>query len=90
MDEPCSSLDLISTERVEKLIQELKEEYTIIIVTDNMQQASRVSDFTDFLNAEESDKGNRFGYLVEYDETARVFGNPQAQATKEYLSGKFG
>ncbi|MBD6617152.1 phosphate ABC transporter ATP-binding protein [Komarekiella sp. 'clone 1'] len=90
MDEPCSSLDPISTERVEELIQELKEEYTIIIVTHNMQQASRVSDFTAFFNAEESDKGNRFGYLVEYDETGRVFGNPQAQATKEYLSGKFG
>lgn len=90
MDEPCSSLDPISTGRVEELIRELKEEYTIIIVTHNMQQASRVSDFTAFFNAEESDKGNRFGYLVEYDETGKVFGNPQAQATKEYLSGKFG
>jgi phosphate transport system ATP-binding protein len=90
MDEPCSSLDPISTGRVEELIKELKEEYTIIIVTHNMQQASRVSDFTAFFNAEESDKGNRFGYLVEYDETGRIFGNPQAQATKEYLSGKFG
>ncbi|MGI8502678.1 MAG: phosphate ABC transporter ATP-binding protein PstB [Hassallia sp.] len=90
MDEPCSSLDPISSGRVEELIRELKEEYTIIIVTHNMQQASRVSDFTAFFNAEESDKGNRFGYLVEYEETGRVFSNPQAQATKEYLSGKFG
>ncbi|MBH8554147.1 phosphate ABC transporter ATP-binding protein [Nostocaceae cyanobacterium CENA357] len=90
MDEPCSSLDPLSTQRVEELIHELKEEYTIIIVTHNMQQASRVSDYTAFFNAEESDKGNRFGYLVEYDETGKVFANPQAQATKEYLSGKFG
>ncbi len=90
MDEPCSSLDPVSTQRVEELIHELKEEYTIIIVTHNMQQASRVSDHTAFFNAEESDKGNRFGYLVEYDETGKIFDSPQAQATKEYLSGKFG
>ncbi|MEA5507845.1 phosphate ABC transporter ATP-binding protein PstB [Halotia wernerae UHCC 0503] len=90
MDEPCSSLDPVSTQRVEELIHELKEEYTIIIVTHNMQQASRVSDYTAFFNAEESDKGNRFGYLVEYEETGKIFNNPQAQATKEYVSGKFG
>ncbi len=90
MDEPCSSLDPVSTQRVEELIHELKEEYTIIIVTHNMQQASRVSDHTAFFNAEESDKGNRFGYLVEYEETGKIFDNPQAQATQEYLSGKFG
>ncbi len=90
MDEPCSSLDPLSTQRIEELIQELKEDYTIIIVTHNMQQASRVSDFTAFFNAEESDKGKRFGYLVEYDATEKMFANPQAKETQAYLSGKFG
>ncbi|MUL36399.1 phosphate ABC transporter ATP-binding protein PstB [Gloeocapsopsis dulcis] len=90
MDEPCSSLDPVSTERVEDLIHELKEDYTIIIVTHNMHQATRVSDFTAFFNAEESDDGSRFGYLVEYDRTERVFEDPQEEATQKYVSGKFG
>lgn len=90
MDEPCSSLDPISTERVEDLIRDLKEEYTIIIVTHNMQQAVRVSDLTAFFNAEAGDNGKRFGYLVEYDKTERVFEDPHEEATKNYVSGKFG
>jgi phosphate transport system ATP-binding protein len=90
MDEPCSSLDPVSTKRVEELIHELTEDYTIIIVTHNMQQATRVSDYTAFFNAEEGDNGKRFGYLVEYDRTESVFESPQAEETKEYVSGKFG
>ncbi|MES1021921.1 phosphate ABC transporter ATP-binding protein PstB [Gloeocapsa sp. BRSZ] len=90
MDEPCSSLDPVSTERVEDLIHELKEDYTIVIVTHNMSQATRISDFTAFFNAEESDDGSRFGYLVEYDRTERVFEDPQEEATQKYVSGKFG
>lgn len=90
MDEPCSSLDPISTERVEELIRELREDYTIVIVTHNMHEATRLSDFTAFFNAEEAEKGNRFGYLVEYDKTERIFQEPQEEATAKYVSGKFG
>ncbi|AKG22090.1 phosphate ABC transporter ATP-binding protein PstB [Calothrix sp. 336/3] len=90
MDEPCSALDPISTLRVEDLIHELKEQYTIIIVTHNMQQASRVSDMTAFFNVQASEKGGRTGYLVEFDRTENIFQNPQQEATKEYVSGKFG
>ncbi|MEC4815333.1 MAG: phosphate ABC transporter ATP-binding protein PstB [Scytonema sp. PMC 1069.18] len=90
MDEPCSSLDPLSTKKVEELIHELTEDYTIIIVTHNMQQATRVSDYTAFFNAEEGDNGKRFGYLVEYDRTESIFESPQAEETKEYVSGKFG
>ncbi len=89
MDEPCSALDPISTLRVEELIQQLKEQYTIIIVTHNMQQASRVADKTAFFNVKISE-GGRTGYLVEYDRTERIFQDPQQEATKEYISGKFG
>jgi len=90
MDEPCSALDPISTLRVEDLLHELKEQYTILIVTHNMQQASRVSDMTAFFNVQTSEKGDRSGYLVEYDRTERIFQDPQQEATKEYVSGKFG
>jgi phosphate transport system ATP-binding protein len=90
MDEPCSALDPISTIRIEELMQELKEQYTIIIVTHNMQQASRVSDMTAFFNAEEGKGGNRFGYLVEYEKTQNIFSNPREEATKNYVSGQFG
>ncbi len=90
MDEPCSALDPISTLRVEELIHQLKEQYTIIIVTHNMQQASRVADQTAFFNVQTSEKGGRTGYLVEYDRTENIFQNPQQEATKEYISGKFG
>lgn len=90
MDEPCSALDPISTLRVEELIQELKKEFTIVIVTHNMQQATRVSDRTAFFNAEATTKGNRVGYLVECDATSAVFNNPKEQATMDYVSGRFG
>jgi phosphate transport system ATP-binding protein len=90
MDEPCSSLDPVSTEKVEELIHNLQENYTVIIVTHNMQQASRVADFTAFFNAEEGDSGHRFGYLVEYDRTEAIFENPQEEATQKYISGRFG
>lgn len=90
MDEPCSALDPISTLRVEDLLHQLKEQYTIVIVTHNMQQASRVSDMTAFFNVQTSEKGGRTGYLVEYDRTEAIFQNPKQQATKEYVSGKFG
>jgi phosphate transport system ATP-binding protein len=90
MDEPCSALDPISTLRVEELLHELKERYTIIIVTHNMQQATRVSDMTAFYNAAATEKGGKMGYLVEYDKTESIFQNPQQQATQEYVSGRFG
>ena len=91
MDEPCSALDPISTLRIEELMNELRQEFTIIIVTHNMQQASRVADYTAFFNAEEvGDKGKRVGYLVEVAETETIFSNPQDQRTLDYVSGKFG
>ncbi|AFY35150.1 phosphate ABC transporter ATP-binding protein PstB [Calothrix sp. PCC 7507] len=90
MDEPCSALDPISTLRVEELIHELKEQYTIVIVTHNMQQAARVSDKTAFFNVKSSDKGGRTGFLVEYDATEVIFNNPQQQDTRDYVSGRFG
>ncbi|MBF2089861.1 MAG: phosphate ABC transporter ATP-binding protein [Synechococcales cyanobacterium K44_A2020_017] len=90
MDEPCSALDPISTLRIEELLHELKERYTIVIVTHNMQQASRVSDYTAFYNAEATEKGGKVGYLVEYDQTSVIFQNPAQQATKEYVTGRFG
>ena len=90
MDEPCSSLDPVSTSKVEDLIHDLKEEYTIIIVTHNMQQATRVADMTAFFNAEAGESGDRFGYLVEYDKTENIFDNPQEESTQKYVSGHFG
>ncbi len=90
MDEPCASLDPISTLKVEELINELKQNYTIVIVTHNMQQASRIADHTAFFNAKATDGGKRFGYLVEYDETQNIFQNPQEEATQMYVSGRFG
>ena len=90
MDEPASALDPISTLRIEELIQELKQQYTIVIVTHNMQQASRVSDMTAFFNVQPTEKGGRQGYLVEYDKTEVIFQTPQQQATKDYVSGRFG
>ncbi|MEB3312296.1 MAG: phosphate ABC transporter ATP-binding protein PstB [Snowella sp.] len=90
MDEPCSALDPISTLKVEELIHELKQQYTIVIVTHNMQQASRVSDMTAFFNAEATSKGSKVGYLVEYDQTGKIFQDPAQQVTKDYVSGRFG
>ena len=90
MDEPCSALDPISTVQIENLIHELKEKFTIVIVTHNMQQAARVSDKTAFFNAGASDGGSRFGYLVEYDDTRNIFSSPKQEKTQEYISGRFG
>lgn len=90
MDEPCSALDPISTLKVEDLLQELKERYTIVIVTHNMQQASRASDRTAFFNVETNPKGQRSGYIVEYDRTEVIFQSPANRATQEYVSGRFG
>lgn len=91
MDEPCSALDPISTVQVEESIHELKKNYTIVIVTHNMQQASRVSDLTAFYNAKSVDGGSgKLGYLVEYDKTEKIFQNPAEQTTQEYVSGRFG
>jgi phosphate transport system ATP-binding protein len=90
MDEPCSALDPISTLRIEELMQELKQKYTIIIVTHNMQQASRTSDYTAFYNAEATEKGGKVGYLVEYDRTEMIFQSPKQEATQAYVSGRFG
>jgi len=87
MDEPCSALDPISTLAIEDLIEELKQEYTIVIVTHNMQQASRVSDRTAFFNIAGTGKP---GKLIEYDDTATMFSKPSVQATEDYVSGKFG
>ena len=86
MDEPASALDPIATLRVEELIAELRRNYTIVIVTHNMQQASRVSDRTAFFTMGE----DRAGYLVEADDTVRIFTNPREQLTEDYISGRFG
>ncbi|MEM6839756.1 MAG: phosphate ABC transporter ATP-binding protein PstB [Cyanobacteria bacterium P01_C01_bin.120] len=90
MDEPCSALDPISTLKIEELMSSLKEKFTIVIVTHNMQQASRVSDRTAFFNAEATDAGGKVGYLVEYDDTEVIFGNPKEKYTRDYVSGRFG
>ena len=87
MDEPCSALDPISTLAIEDLINELKTEYTIVIVTHNMQQAARVSEMTGFFNIEGTGKP---GQLVEYDDTTKIFNNPSQKATEDYISGRFG
>ncbi|MBM6403116.1 phosphate ABC transporter ATP-binding protein [Phycicoccus sp. CSK15P-2] len=87
MDEPCSALDPISTLAIEDLINELKSEYTVVIVTHNMQQAARVSDRTGFFNLEATGMP---GELVEMDETAKIFSNPSKPATEDYISGRFG
>jgi phosphate transport system ATP-binding protein len=90
MDEPCSALDPISTLKIEELMMELREKYTIVIVTHNMQQASRVSDKTAFFNAEATQSGGKVGYLVEYDDTKVIFGNPKEKVTCDYVAGRFG
>jgi phosphate transport system ATP-binding protein len=91
MDEPCSALDPISTGKIEDLMIELKQEFSIVIVTHNMQQAARVSDRTAFLMVElDADEDNRWGRLVEYDETEKIFTNPTDQRTEDYVSGKVG
>ena len=91
MDEPASALDPISTTRIEDLIHELKREYTIAIVTHNMQQAARVADMTAFFSVELSEDGRRrSGILVEYDLTTRIFTNPSDSRTEDYVTGRFG
>ncbi len=86
MDEPASALDPISTLKIEDLIWELKENFTILIVTHNMQQAARASDYTAFFNMDE----DRAGYLVEFGETSKVFTFPEKKITEDYISGRFG
>jgi phosphate transport system ATP-binding protein len=91
MDEPCSALDPISTGRIEDLMLDLKEEYSIVIVTHNMQQAARVSDMTAFLIVElDAEEDNRWGRIVEYDDTEKIFTTPSDQRTEDYVSGKVG
>ena len=91
MDEPCSALDPIATSRIEDLMLELKDDYTIIIVTHNMQQAARVSDRTAFFTARPDETtGNRTGVLVEADVTSRIFSAPRDQRTADYVAGRFG
>jgi phosphate transport system ATP-binding protein len=86
MDEPASALDPVATLRIEQLMAELRSNYTIVIVTHNMQQASRISDYTAFFTM----GTDRAGYLVEMDETVQIFTNPRDQLTEDYVSGRFG
>jgi phosphate transport system ATP-binding protein len=91
MDEPASALDPVATVRIEDLMQELKEEYSIIIVTHNMQQAARVSDKAAFLYTEVDEAtSDRWGILVEYGDTGQIFTNPRDKRTEDYVSGRFG
>jgi phosphate transport system ATP-binding protein len=88
MDEPASALDPVATLKIEDLMQDLKENYTIVIVTHNMQQAARVSDFTAFLMIDSPE--TRTGILVEFDETTQIFTNPTNKQTEDYVTGRFG
>jgi phosphate transport system ATP-binding protein len=90
MDEPCSALDPISTGRIEDLMMELKNDYSIVIVTHNMQQAARVSDRTAFLIVQLDEDEARQGRMIEYDETEKIFTNPSDKRTEDYVSGKVG
>ncbi|MBN1285383.1 MAG: phosphate ABC transporter ATP-binding protein [Anaerolineae bacterium] len=93
MDEPCSALDPIATQRIEELMRELAHHYTIVIVTHNMQQAERTSDYTAFINVRKAEAGNqeiRWGELVEYEPTAVLFEDPKQKETQDYITGKFG
>jgi phosphate transport system ATP-binding protein len=91
MDEPCSALDPIATARIEDLMQELKADYTILIVTHNMQQAARVSDRTAFFTTEVNpDSDTRTGCLVEYAPTNKIFSAPEDERTENYVTGRFG
>jgi phosphate transport system ATP-binding protein len=81
MDEPCSALDPIATAKIEKLIDTLKQDYTVIIVTHNMQQAARVSDYTGFMY---------LGKLIEFGQTKQIFENPREDLTENYITGRFG
>jgi len=91
MDEPCSALDPIATARIEELMRSLRDRFTIVIVTHNMQQAARVSDRTAFFTAElDAESDRRTGVLVEYDQTAKIFSNPTDERTENYITGRFG
>jgi phosphate transport system ATP-binding protein len=90
MDEPCSALDPIATSRIEDLMVELKRDFTIVIVTHNMQQAARVSDMTAFFTTDVSDDSSRVGRLVEFDRTQTIFTSPSDQRTEGYITGRFG
>ena len=91
MDEPCSALDPIATGRIEDLMQEIKSEYTIVIVTHNMQQAARVSDQTAFFTVEVAgERDTRTGVLVEFADTQQIFSNPADERTENYVTGRFG
>jgi phosphate transport system ATP-binding protein len=88
MDEPASALDPIATLKIEELMQELKKQYTIVIVTHNMQQAARASDFTAMMML--TDRAARSGTVIEFDETTRIFTNPKDKRTEDYVTGRFG
>ena len=90
MDEPCSALDPIATLKIEELMLTLKDEYTILIVTHNMQQAARVSDRTAFFTVDVKETGARTGRLVEFDDTGTIFTKPSQKATEDYITGRFG
>ena len=90
MDEPASALDPIATTRIEDLMHELKKDYTIVVVTHNMQQAARVADMTAFFSITKGDEGQRSGVLVEYDDTNTIFTQPKDKRTEDYVTGRFG
>jgi phosphate transport system ATP-binding protein len=90
MDEPCSALDPIATAKIEDLMEELKAEYTIVIVTHNMQQAARTSDKTAFITTDLTEEGSRIGHLVEFDATEKLFTAPSDPRTEGYITGRFG
>jgi phosphate transport system ATP-binding protein len=90
MDEPASALDPIATTRIEDLMHELKRDYTIVVVTHNMQQAARVADMTAFFSISKGDEGHRSGVLVEYDDTKAIFTQPKDKRTEDYVTGRFG
>ena len=91
MDEPCSALDPIATGKIEELMQNLKADYPIVIVTHNMQQAARISDYTAFFSVDADEESSRpTGILVEYDRTGNIFSNPTDERTLNYVSGRMG
>ncbi|MEX2255706.1 MAG: phosphate ABC transporter ATP-binding protein PstB [Acidimicrobiia bacterium] len=90
MDEPCSALDPIATAKIEDLMEEIKSQYTIVIVTHNMQQAARASDMTAFITTDVGEDSTRVGRLVEFDETSRIFTQPADPRTEGYITGRFG
>ena len=90
LDEPTAALDPQGTQRIEELVFELKRDYTIVIVTHNMQQAARVADMTAFFSISKGDEGHRSGVLVEYDDTKTIFTQPKDKRTEDYVTGRFG